>query len=316
MPIYRDKTKGCFVFEFDRRIGGRRVRACKHLPKAWNQAQADTFDRQESARLYAIARGVEKPQRTIEDAVDAYIKERTPKLKTGKNVERELALIFWAYQGRPITELPDVCKAYVLKSPGLAPATIRNRIRYLTAACRWGWKHHDMCDNDPAARVAIPEVKNERQVYITRAEMLRIARRCDHVAASQAVRVAFYSGMRLSEILRARRVGDNFVLDDSKNGNPRIIPVHPKIRAIPPIKVCKATIQQSFREATRSMGIGHLHFHDLRHSTASEMINHGVDLYTVGGVLGHKDPRSTKRYAHLATGSLAAAILKVGKKVA
>ncbi len=111
-------------------------------------------------------------------------------------------------------------------------------------------------------------------------------------------------------------IGGNFVLDDSKNGNPRIIPIHPRIRFIPPIKVCKATIQQSFRASARALGLGYIHFHDLRHSAASEMINQGVDLYTVGGVLGHKDTRSTQRYAHLATVSLAAAILKIGKKVA
>jgi hypothetical protein len=29
-------------------------------------------------------------------------------------------------------------------------------------------------------------------------------------------------------------------------------------------------------------------FNDLRHGAASEIINTGVDLFTVGGVLGHK----------------------------
>ena len=37
-------------------------------------------------------------------------------------------------------------------------------------------------------------------------------------------------------------------------------------------------------------------FHDLRHGAASEMINAGIDLFTVGGVLGHKSVASTKRY--------------------
>lgn len=43
-------------------------------------------------------------------------------------------------------------------------------------------------------------------------------------------------------------------------------------------------------------------------STASALIAAGVDLYTVGGVLGHKSAQSSKRYAHLATATLAAAI--------
>ena len=57
-----------------------------------------------------------------------------------------------------------------------------------------------------------------------------------------------------------------------------------------------------------------MHLHDLRHSTASEMINARVDLYTVGAVLGHTDPRSTKRYAHLRHETLAEAVGKIGRR--
>lgn len=70
MPIYRDRERGVFVFEFDRRI-----RARKRLPKTWTQAQADAFDRKESARLYALASGAEGPDALIEDAVAHYVIE-------------------------------------------------------------------------------------------------------------------------------------------------------------------------------------------------------------------------------------------------
>ncbi len=46
------------------------------------------------------------------------------------------------------------------------------------------------------------------------------------------------------------------------------------------------------------------------------MINQGVDLYTVGAVLGHRSATSTKRYSHLATEKLAEAVFRIGKKVA
>jgi hypothetical protein len=70
MPIYRDRERGAFVFEFDRRIpGAGRIRASKRLPKAWNQAQADAYDRKESARLYALATGTEGADALIEEAV-------------------------------------------------------------------------------------------------------------------------------------------------------------------------------------------------------------------------------------------------------
>jgi site-specific recombinase XerD len=79
--------------------------------------------------------------------------------------------------------------------------------------------------------------------------------------------------------------------------------------------LAKVTVQKQFRMARARVGLDHLRFHDVRHSAASEMINAGVDLYTVGAVLGHADARSTKRYAHLATQTLAAAVEKIGQKI-
>lgn len=61
------------------------------------------------------------------------------------------------------------------------------------------------------------------------------------------------------------------------------------------------------------MGDG-VRFHDLRHSTASEMVNAGVPLHTIGAVLGHKDPRSTMRYSHLQRDTLADAVALIGRR--
>lgn len=322
MPIYRDRERGAFVFEFDRRIpGAGRVRARKRLPKTWNQAQADAFDRKESARLYALATRTEGADALIEEAVSCYLAERLPQLKSGHNIAAELALMYWAYQGRPLSALADVCKAYRLKgtkedgSP-LAPATLRNRIRYLTAAARWGWKMHGMAEHDPAAAVTVPTVNNTRQQYGSRADMLRACRACRNRKARMAIRIAFYSGMRLSEILRAVPSGSAWVLADTKNGNPRIVPIHPRVavcaRNFTPCP--KITIQRAWEGARKRAGLTGMHFHDWRHSAASELINAGIDLYTVGRVLGHKDARSTARYSHLAVDTLAAAVGRIGQK--
>lgn len=321
MPIERDKKRGTFVFVFDRRIGGQRVRARKRLPRAWNQAQADAFDRKETARLYAAATRTPGAGHLIDDAVTIYLKERVPQLKAGLNAARELALMLPFYQGRPLESLADVCKAFRLRATKedgtpLAPATIRNRIRYLTAACRYAWKHHSMGDNDPAARVTAPEVKNERHHYLTRAQVLTICQQCTNRKARQAIRIAFYSGMRLGEILRAEVSGQAWVLRDTKNGNPRIVPMHPKAAAAARAFTTgpKITIQRAWERARDRAGLQGYHFHDLRHSAASAMANAGVDLFTVGRVLGHKDQRSTARYAHHYTETLAAAVGKIGQK--
>jgi site-specific recombinase XerD len=62
------------------------------------------------------------------------------------------------------------------------------------------------------------------------------------------------------------------------------------------------------------VGMDDTTFHDMRHSAASEMVNAGVDLFTVGAVLGHRDARSTQRYAHLEQAALKAAVGKIGKR--
>lgn len=313
----RDKKR--YRFEFEATIKGQRVRASKLLPSGWNKAQADTYDKNESARLFAEASGVQRPAATIEQAVGLYIKEKCPTLKNGTGAAHELDRFYDAYAGRAIEELPEVAVEYFKKENGkLSNATIRNRLAYLRAACRYAYKAHRICEHDPAERMQMPRVKNERHYYATRKEMLQIGRKMTNKAAQAALRIAFYSGMRLGEILAAEVIdGAAFLLADTKNGDRRMVPVHPKIRCCLkyfPIAIKKITIQRQFSKASRALGLGHFHFHDLRHSSASEMINRGATLYEVGAVLGHRSAQSTKRYAHLATDTLADAIALIGKK--
>lgn len=171
-----------------------------------------------------------------------------------------------------------------------------------------------MGETDPAARVVVPPVRNERQVYVTRAEMLRLARACPHRGVRAVIRIAFYSGMRFGEIVRAEVAGSAFVLADTRNGDPRIIPVHPRIRtaaALP--RPRRSEVDYWYPLARNAAGLPHVRIHDLRHAAAA-MVNAGVSLYTVGAVLGHRSTQSTKRYAHLATETLSDAITLIGQR--
>lgn len=334
MSVYRDKARGgAFTFEFDRHIKGKgRVRSRKRLPKGWSQTQADKFDRTESARLYAEATGVaEQPDAPvelapgeflIEDAVLKYVEEVLPTAKAALSTAQELAALRPLYIGKPMSALNDVCKEIKkmkrtkgdLKKP-LAAATIRNRIRYLTSACRHGWKEHKMSEHDPAEAVTVPAVDNERQVYISRKQMLQIARACTNRKARMAICIAYYSGMRLAEIFRAKVVDGVWQLATTKNKKPRHIPIHNKAalaaRLFGKTKGARITVQKNFERARKRVGLQHVHFHDVRHSTASGLINQGVDLFTVGRILGHKDPRSTARYSHLETATLGDALRRL-----
>lgn len=235
-------------------------------------------------------------------------------------VLEHLAAIAWAYLGKPLSALPDVARAVTAHGAAerLAPATVRNRLACLKAACRWGWKTHGMTPHDPTTRMQLPQVRNERQVYATRAQVGQLARAADRRDLRVVILLAFYTGLRLGEILRAEMVPGALVVRDTKNGDPRAVPVHPRAARLLqhlPIAAPKITLQRAFERARVRAKLPHIHLHDLRHSTASELINAGVDLYRVGTILGHRDPRSTKRYAHLRHATLADDVAKIGRKL-
>lgn len=325
MSVYRDKTTGGLIFDFDRYIEGQRIRARRRLPRAWSRATADAYDRKESARLYASARGVSTQQdHGIEDAVAYYLTHRLPQLKHARNVATELALLYPYYRGRSMRDLAEVSRE-ILNMPvkisekrkNLAPATIKNRIRYLTAACRYAWKYGGMGDSDPAARVVVPTVRNESRVYLDRRQMLILARLVQQRQVRAAIRIAFYSGMRFSEIERAQVVGNAFVLDDSKNSDSRIIPIHVKIRSAALVpRAPYHVVRYHVAKARDAMGLPKVTFHKLRHSAASAMLNRGVQLRTIGMVLGHRSIQSTNRYSHLEVEQARLALGKIGSKVA
>lgn len=333
MSITFNRARQRWQFQFERSQAGQRKRTSRLLPAGWSKAQAQEYDRIESARLHALISGITKPEPLIEQAVLLFLEQHAPTLKNQRDLTAALALLHPAYAGQPMSRLPEIARSYAAEQAGILGAgTIRNRLAYLRAACRWAWKAHQLCEHDPAERMVLPRAPKGRQVYLSRQQMLQAAQACRNELqgysgmrrARAALRVAFYSGMRLSEVLRATVVqtsaGQEFELRDTKNGQARRVPVHPRIAHIPnnpelwPIGLHASTASHYIKRALTAAGLGHARLHDLRHSTASEMINAGVDLHTVGGVLGHKSLASTQRYAHLATGTLRSALATVGKK--
>ena len=68
-------------------------------------------------------------------------------------------------------------------------------------------------------------------------------------------------------------------------------------------------LRKPFYRALKAAGITRrFTFHGLRHTAASHMAMNGVDLRSIGAVLGHKDPKVTVRYAHLAPDHLRSAV--------
>ena len=68
--------------------------------------------------------------------------------------------------------------------------------------------------------------------------------------------------------------------------------------------------------AMREAGIENYRRHDNRHTFASHLVSSGLGLEIVGRLLGHTNPTTTQRYAHLADDPLRLATARFGDKIA
>jgi integrase len=63
-------------------------------------------------------------------------------------------------------------------------------------------------------------------------------------------------------------------------------------------------------------GLADVRLHDLRHSFASVGVGDNLSLPIIGALMGHRNPATTQRYAHLSAHPLRAANEAVGAKIA
>ena len=71
------------------------------------------------------------------------------------------------------------------------------------------------------------------------------------------------------------------------------------------------------KKILRDAGLGHLRFHDLRHTFATTALQNGVDVKTVSGMLGHYSAGFTlDTYAHVTTAAQKEAARAMGKVLA
>ncbi|WP_233998710.1 site-specific integrase [Erythrobacter sp. YT30] len=75
------------------------------------------------------------------------------------------------------------------------------------------------------------------------------------------------------------------------------------------------SIGRAFGKLCKKAGIEDLRPHDLRHNYASLLASEGVSLQIIGKLLGHSQPATTNRYAHLADEALRKATELAGKKI-
>ena len=77
-------------------------------------------------------------------------------------------------------------------------------------------------------------------------------------------------------------------------------------------KYCGNYVSRKFKNACIAVGMNEaIHFHSLRHSFASNLVQKGVPLYTIKELLGHSSISTTEIYSHLNMDSLREAIKKL-----
>ena len=161
-------------------------------------------------------------------------------------------------------------------------------------------------------------------------------RRSVDLFAVAAIRLLLFTGARLSEILTLRwDVVDLeracLRLGDSKTGQKDVhlnAPALAVLAALPRVDGCPYVIAGRLADRPRpdlngpwtairaAAGIPDLRLHDLRHSFASVAVGAGLALPLIGGLLGHAQPATTARYAHLQDDPLKAAAERIGDRLA
>jgi len=197
------------------------------------------------------------------------------------------------------------------------PATINrdlSRLRHmLNIAVEW-----ELLEKSPMQGIKFLRENNARTRYLSVDECHRLIDSCMAPHIRAIVTVALHTGMRLGEILNLRwqdlDFSSGFILvQDSKNGQARQVPMDSMIstllRSWPRLSDLVFTsvltggrivdVRTGFLNACKRAGLTDLHFHDLRHTFASQFVMSGGSLYTCQRVLGHKAINMTQRYAHL-----------------
>ncbi len=185
--------------------------------------------------------------------------------------------------------------------------------------------------------------ENKRQRYLSSDEFTLIGAALSHleqkgkisIYAAAAIRLLIFTGARSAEILKLNHANISYdkkmlFLSDSKTGEKTIKLNEPAIeilRALPRqinsdyVIIGQRTgkhmvnISKPWKLVCKTAGVEDCRLHDLRHSYASVLASQGVSLLLIGKLLGHSNPQTTARYAHLVDDVVTAANDQLGEEL-
>lgn len=214
----------------------------------------------------------------------------------------------------------------------MAPATVNRELACLKHMFTLAQRDRLLVEN-PVRDVRLFRVDNEITNVLSNEDEVKLL----EAAAPHLKRIvvcALDTGMRLGEILALtwRQVDLSrgvIRVEHTKSGKPREIPISDRLRGtlgrasahdesvfLGPQGVGVASVKTAMNAALRRAGLANrkYRFHDLRHTFATRLIEHGVDPFTVQELLGHQSITTTQRYAHPARRSKVEAIKKLSTR--
>jgi integrase len=184
--------------------------------------------------------------------------------------------------------------------------------------------------------------EHKRKRYLTPVELERLMKALDRLEDQQAAdifRLCLLTGARVGEVMAAR--WDDIKLaagtwskpgSTTKQKTDHIVPLSAPVKQLlarlrqrtssPWVFPAdsapghRVAVQKSWLALCKNAGITSVRTHDLRHSFASHLVSHGASLPLIGALLGHSNPITTHRYAHLFDDPQRAAVERVGKLIA
>jgi integrase len=250
----------------------------------------------------------------LEQGLHRYLTEYAVHTKDYKGQLSRARQIRPLITGKTFDDVPDVVSE--IKQINRKPATINRFLALLRRICSLAFKEWGWIEQPVGQKISMLPENNQRHIYLDKETLHSLVDALLTKGCKNAVMVAAYTGLRLGEIFKAEKITTDemsmLFVEDTKAGKPRVVPMHEEIEGIEfPLETTKTILRKEFTWAKDAIERPEIRFHDLRHTFASFLVSKGVDMRTVGELLGHSQAQTTKRYQHLNTEMLNNAVRKI-----
>ena len=334
---------GARIDETDKLISQARNDAAKKMAGAKYEGRDPMADRHEDRAKPTVARMAER-----------YLEEHAPKKRpSSQGDDRRMieGVILPALRNKRVSDVDysdvDALHRKVTKTgaPIRANRVVALLSKMFALAIKWKWRLDNPCKGIER------NAEERRQRYMTGDELRRLSAALETHSkrtSANAVRLLLLTGARRGEVLSA--AWEQFDLDAGVWTKPSSHTKQKKEHRVPlsgPARLLLNEMREAAERAGKEAGtevsrylfpgivdgkaqtdlkhfwasickeakITGVRVHDLRHTYASVLVNAGQGLPIIGALLGHTNPKTTARYAHLFDDPLRAATERAGATI-